>query len=524
MSVLTKILLAAMVWGLAVAPPRAPAQPVQPYERGDWPTSANEVDKHVLAALRARGLEPARPCSDEVFVRRVYLDVIGTLPTADEVRQFLDDSRPGRRAALIESLLAREEFADYWSLKWCDVLRVKSEYPINLWPNAVQAYHRWVRDAIASNKPYDAFAYELLTASGSNFRVPPVNFYRAVQGQDRGAIAAAVALTFMGTRLEAWPAEQRHEMEGFFSRLAFKPTAEWKEEIVCLDPTPGGPLDLSLPDGTSVHIAVGDDPRRAFAAWLVAPDNPWFARSVANRIWAWLLGRGIIHEPDDIRPDNPPAIPELLALLESELVQGGYDLRRVYRLILNSRTYQQSSIPHSTGPDAEALFAYYPVRRLDAEVLVDALCATLGSGERYSSAIPEPFTFIPEDQRTIALADGSITSPFLELFGRPARDTGLLSERNNDPTAAQRLHLLNSSHLRKKIESSPRLREIVAASGRDRRGLVRTLYLTFLSRYPTDSELETVEQYFGSKGNRPRHAVRDLVWALINTKEFLYRH
>ena len=497
---------------------------VRPFEASTEFTPANAVDEHVLARLRQEGITPAHLCSDEVFVRRVYLDVIGTLPQQREVREFLEDKHPDKRAKLIDSLLQREEFADYWTLKWCDLLRVKSEFPINLWPNAVQAYHHWIRDAIVQNKPYDEFVRELLTSSGSNFRVPPVNFYRAIQGQEPAAIAGAVALTFMGTRLEGWAEERQRGMQVFFSRVAYKKTAEWKEEIVYVDPSAAGPLRARLPDGTAVEIAPSDDPRRVFADWLITPENPWFTRNVVNRVWAWLMGRGIIHEPDDIRPDNPPANPELLAYLEAELVAADYDLRHIYRLILNSRTYQQSSIPRSEKPNAAALAACYPVRRLDAEVLIDALNAICGSGENYTSVIPEPFTYIPEDQRTIALADGSISSPFLELFGRPARDTGLESERDNQPTDAQRLHLLNSSQIQKKIEGSRRLRSMIRTARGDRRRLIRTLYLTILSRYPTEDELSAAEEYVGSGRRIRQEAAGDLAWALINTKEFLYRH
>lgn len=495
-----------------------------PFETDGGFMPAGPIDDYLLATLRERKIEPANLCSDAVFIRRVFLDVIGTLPTGREVRAFLDDRRPDKRAALIEALLARPEFADYWALRWCDVLRVKAEFPINLWPNAVQAYHRWIRDAVASNKPYDQFARELLISSGSNFRAAPVNFYRALQGHEPAAIARAVGLTFMGVRLETWPEDRRRGLEAFFSRVAYKATAEWKEEIVYLDPAVTDPLEAAFPDGTRVRIPPGRDPRQVFADWLITPENPWFARNIVNRLWAWLLGRGIIHEPDDIRPDNPPVHPALLAYLEQELVRGEYDLRHILRLILNSRTYQQSSILRSDDPDAEALFACYPLRRLDAEVLIDALCRVFGPGESYSSAIPEPFTFIPEGHRTITLADGSITSSFLELFGRPARDTGLWSERDNRPTDAQRLHLLNSSHIQKKIENSWRLRSLVQAAHRSRRRLIRDMYLDILSRYPTSAELAAAEKHFEDRGVRPWQAVGDLAWALINTKEFLYRH
>jgi hypothetical protein len=509
---------------VAVYGKAADSQVVRPFESEAWSTPANGVDARVLAALQKKGIEPAHPCSDEVFIRRIYLDAIGTLPEPSAVREFLQDGRPDKRATLIEDLLTREEFTDYWALKWGDLLRVKAEFPINLWPNAVQAYHRWIREAVKENRPYDQSVRELLTASGSNFRVPPVNFYRAVQGREPSALAEAVALTFMGTRLASWPADRRDALAAFFSRVAYKKTDEWKEEIVYLDLAPTTPLDVVFPDGTKASIASGDDPRVAFADWLITPENPWFTRNIANRVWAWLLGRGIIHEPDDIRPDNPPANPELLTYLEEELATAKYDLRHLYRLILNSRTYQQSPIPQSDDPNAEALFAYYPVRRLDAEVLIDALDWVGGTGESYTSPIPEPFTYIPEDQRSIALGDGSITSVFLEMFGRPARDTGLESERGNQPTDAQRLYLLNSSDVHRRITRSPRLRAIASAAGGDRAQLVRGVYMTLLSREPLPAEQAAAEAYLQTPGLSAEDAATDLAWALINTMEFLYRH
>ncbi len=498
--------------------------PLAPFEQAALSTPASRIDELVLASLKARGIRPANPCSDAVFFRRVHLDLLGLLPDPAALDRFLQDRDPGKRAALIDALLEHKAFADYQSLRWCDLLRVKAEFPINLWPNAVQAYHQWVRDAIYENRPYDEFVRVLLTSSGSNFRVPPVNFYRAVQSREPAAIADAVALTFMGVRTANWPDERRAGMAAFFSRIAYKPTAEWKEEIVCLDPAPAGPVQASYPDGGSVRILPRQDPRRVFADWLTAPDNPWFARNAVNRIWAWLMGRGIVHEPDDIRPDNPPVNPELLACLERELVDSGYDLRHIYRLILNSRTYQQSSILQSDEPDADALFARYIPRRLDAEVLADAIYWFAGWGEGYTSPIPEPFTFVPARHHTTELADGSTSSRFLELFGRPARDTGLESERNNAPTAAQRLHLLNSTDVQNRIARNWRAQQLAQASGDDRRGVIRWLYMTMLTREPTPAEAAAVEAHLDAPGVDKRQAAEDVIWALFNSKEFLYRH
>jgi hypothetical protein len=260
-----------------------------------------------------------------------------------------------------------------------------------------------------------------------------------------------------------------------------------------------------LPDGTPVEIAWDKDPRIVFADWLITPKNPYFTRCIANRVWYWLQGRGIVHEPDDIRSDNPPSNPELLNYLAEELVKANYDLKHLYRLILNSSTYQLSAIPKSKHPQAAAQFASYTVRRLEAEVIIDALNQITGTTESYSSIIPEPYTFIPETRRAIALPDGSITSSFLELFGRSPRDSGMESERNNKITAAQRLHLLNSSHVRNKLRDGPALKRLLSEGNSS-----ENLYLAVLSRFPGDGER------VGGGG--------ELAWTLINSTEFLFRH
>ncbi len=533
-----------MIFAIFAAAVLSGANPTDIFQsRGDLPPQGR-IDELVFGRLEQLGIPPANVCSDEVFLRRAYLDVIGTLPTDEEARQFLEDKREDKRRELVDRLLQRDEFADYWAMKWSDLLRLKAEFPINLWPNAAQAYHRWIRAGIHENLPYDRFAREMLTANGSNFRVGQVNFQRAVQSKTPEGIAQAVALTFMGSRAEKWPRERLADLAAFFSQVSYKSTGEWKEEIVSFDPDKPAPASPTFPDGTPARLSPGQDPRKVLADWLVAPENPWFAKNIVNRIWCWLLGRGIIHEPDDIRPDNPPSNPELLAYLEKELVRAKYDLKHIYRLILTSKTYQLSSIPQSDRPDAAVHFAHYPLRRLEAEVLIDALNQITGTTEEYSSAIPEPFTYIPEDLRSIALPDGSISSPFLEQFGRPSRDTGLEAERSNRSTADQRLHLLNSSHIQRKIEQGPKLRALLQSaapaparkSGRGRRfrpapateparpkEILDELYLTILSRKPTDEEVATVAEYVQSASSR-RDAVLDVAWALINSAEFLYRH
>ncbi|MGQ9576574.1 MAG: DUF1553 domain-containing protein [Thermoguttaceae bacterium] len=521
------------------------------------PKPANRIDEIVLAKLKSLGIEPVL-CSDAVFIRRAYLDLTGKLPSAEEARAFIQDPNPNKRAALIDRLLDQPAHTDYWAMKWSDVLRIKAEFPVKVWPNAAQAYYRWVWESLARNKRYDQFARELLTSSGSNFRVGPVNFYRAIQNRTPEGIAAAVGLTLMGTRVQFWPEERRAGMAVFFSQVGYKPTSEWKEEIVFWDPlksaavpgstAPGvdavassvavtnqipealaepvsenGPMEGMFPDGTKTTIPPDRDPREVFADWLIRAENPWFAKAIANRTWAWAMGRGIIHEPDDIREDNPPSNPELLAYLEKELVSSGYDLRHLKRLIFTTAVYQFSSVPRFKGPEAKANFASYPLRRLEAEVLIDALNRITGGSDLYTSPVPEPFTYIPKDMPAVALADGSVTSSFLTLFGRSARATGMESERVSELDSPQWLYTLNSAAIQSKLQNGPKLAAMLSSGGKPSE-IAERLYLTILSRFPTEADLKAVEEYSKAGAARGRDMWIDLVWALLNSPEFLLRH
>ena len=509
------------------------------YEAVGYPTPESKIDKLIGKQLSKLGVKPVL-CSDSVFVRRAYLDVIGTIPTASETRAFIGDQDKNKRVALVNRLLERLEYADYWAMKWSDILRVKAEFPVNLWPNAAQAYHHWIKVSLRDNKPYDQFVREMLTSNGSNFRVGPVNFYRAVQNKTPEGIAAAVALTFMGTRADSWKnKDYLPGMSVFFSQISYKPTREWKEEIVYWDPdkafndaiTSCVPKVAIFPDGKKLRKLPADkDPREVFTDWLIDEDNPWFTTIIVNRIWAWTMGRGIIHETDDIRPDNPPSNPKLLDYLQEEFADSHYDMKHLLRLILTSRAYQFSSIiPTSDAPEkVEAQFGFYPLRRLDAEVLIDAINKVTGTTDLYTSAIPEPFTFIPDNKPAIALPDGSITSAFLELFGRPARATGQDNERINKPMATQKMHLLNSGHIQGKLISSPNIKQILKTHGVKNKDMTKEIleefYLTILSRYPTPDELKNVQAYIKTVVVKGNDAWTDVVWALINNEEFLYRH
>lgn len=510
--------------GVSAADPVYEAGPAQPRTGADA-TPSDRLDALVFDHLRGLNLKPANLCSDAVFLRRAYLTVIGTLPTEEEARAFLGQTHPDRRSLLIADLMKRDEFASYWSMKWSDILRVKAEFPIKLWPNAAQAYHRWIFASVRENKPFPKFAYELLVANGSNFREGEVNFYRAMQDRSPQGIAATVALTFFGERADKWPKKKLEALSGFFGQVGFKATSEWKEEIVYFDPTRDKnnlARGAMFPDGTPAQIEIGkQDPRVVFANWLVRPGNPWLSRNVANRVWSWLMGRGIADEPDDMRPDNLPSNPALLTFLQAEFDKSHGDVKHLFSVILNSQTYQLSSIPAQDSPEAAANFAHYPLRRMEAEVLIDSLNQITGTEESYSSPIPEPFTFIPEDVRAIELADGSITSSFLELFGRPPRDTGFESERNRNVSAAQRLHLMNSSHVHGKIKSCPLVdgaKDIKPAE------LVDKIYVTVLSRPPTEKERSALAAHVSATRVSTREMAEDLVWALVNQPEYYFIH
>ncbi|OGV67394.1 MAG: hypothetical protein A2283_09515 [Lentisphaerae bacterium RIFOXYA12_FULL_48_11] len=583
----------------SASPPAKPAVSSNLFEAADCVVPETKIDKLVGEKLSKLGIKPAI-CSDEVFLRRVYLDVTGTLPTAAEARDFLQDKGKNKRAVLVNRLLDTLEYADFWAMKWSDILRVKAEFPVNLWPNAAQAYHHWIKISLRDNKPYDKFVREMLVSNGSNFRVGPVNFYRAVQSKTPEGLAASAALAFMGTRVDTWKdKEALPGMSVFFSQVSYKPTREWKEEIVFWDPdkeyndavkaaeqaaaaaaaeqaaaiaaakaasktatnvsakatTNAVPKQAAnvvaqaatnavaakpaiivpkvaiFPDGTKLKTLPPDqDPREIFADWLITPKNPWFTKSIVNRMWSWLMGRGIIHEPDDIRPDNPPSNPKLLAYLQEEFIASKYDMKHLFRLILNSRTYQSSSIVPKSKELAkiEANFGFYPLRRLDAEVLIDAINQFTGTSDLYTSAIPEPFTFIPENKPAVALPDGSISSSFLELFGKPARATGQENERVSKFMATQKMHLLNSGHIQRKLETSPKLRSLIKArtvKNKDTsKDILEEIYLSVLSRFPTADEVKNAHAYAKSGIVKGNDVWIDIVWALLNSDEFLYRH
>lgn len=500
----------------------------------------NRIDELVFARLQKLGIVPSEVCPDEVFLRRVYLDTIGMLPTPDEARAFLADKDPKKRSRLIDQLLERNEFIDYWTLRWGDLLRIKSEYPVRVWPRGVRTYYNWVRESIARNKPMDQFARELITANGSNFRVGPANFFRAMPTRDPQSFAETTAVLFMGARIgcarchghptENWALDDVLGMAAFFSKVAIKTTLEWKEEVVfhnpwgqVYHPKTRAVVKPKFLGGDTLDLAPEEDPRGKFADWLTSPQNPWFARALANRVWFWLFGRGIVHEPDDLRSTNPPSHPELLDYLAQELVSHKYDLKHLFRLVLNSKTYQLSSKPNGSNRGDLVHFSHYLLRRLGAEQFLEAVCQVTGTTEEFASWIPVPPTILPRGTRATQIFDGDIKHPFLDLFGRPSRDTPYECQRNLESSVRQSLHLLNSDHFEGKIAGSQTIQRLLQANKPDAE-IVDELYLSALARFPRADEKAKALEYLTKKKDARAQAVQDLCWALLNTKEFMFNH
>ena len=418
--------------------------------------------------------KPDGTATDAVLVRRLFLDLAGRLPTAEEARAYVGSTAADKKARLVDDLLASESFADYWTLRFCDVLRVKSEFPINLWPNAVYVYHRRIRKFVADDEPWDDFARALLTASGSNFRDPEANFFRALADRTPSGFAAAAGLTFLGERWESVPGASVKTLAPYFANVKIKTTREWKEEVV---------------------FVPGYDRRGEFCDRLLGEWRRPFAAAFVQRLGWWLFDRA---EPSD------DCIEAFLA--------NGFRLRPLLREMVLSREYAR-------GPIAGG----FRCRRLDAELLEDAICDLTGMTRAYQSIAPEPFTFLPGDRRTICLEDGSISSAFLLLFGRPVRDTGRLSERKNAITAKQRLYLFNSGRIYQalgKLLQRKRIQRLPIGE------LVDDLYWRFYSRPPRPDERQGLVARFQAipVGRNRWEFRRDLAWSLLNSREFLYRH
>lgn len=491
-----------------------------PFRQSAYFDNTRGLNRILFDFWTQKGINFPAPASDAVFLRRVALTAAGRLPTANEVKTFLNDPSPDKRSRIIEKFLHDPGYAGMQAMRFADMLRIKSEFPINLWPNAVQLWHRTIHDELAQDRPLNWIFYEMLTVSGSNFRVPHANFFRASADRSPQGLAKMVLLTVMGINPGKIPPEMIQNTALFFSRIRYKSTYEWKEEIVYTDYLPIE-LHAALPDGTvKKFTSPADDPRIIFADWLIKENPAYFCRAMTNRVWHWIFGRGIYPVADDLplknEPGNEPFSAEVQNFLNDEFIKNNCSLRHLYRVIMNSAAFQ-AAFP-ADFPEQTAYFAAYPVRRLEAELLVDALAQITGSYDRYSSVIPEPFTFLPDHFRAVDIADGSISNGVLDTFGRPPRDAGTFTERNTASTDSQNLYLMNSATLFKRTNLYCRkLRK------HKRQKAFEQIYLDILSRYPTAAEYKIFENYIRTSPN-PGAALQDTVWVLINSKEFLFHH
>jgi hypothetical protein len=500
------------------------------------PPEHNYIDRHVFAKLRQMSILPSELCTDAEFVRRAYLDACGRLPTAAEARAFLADSRADRRARLVDHLVTLPEFADFWALKWADVLR-SSRKTIQL--KGSHAFQLWLRDRIATNTPVDVMVRELLTATGNTYSNPPANYYRIAK--DPQSLAEATAQLFLGVRMqcakchnhpfERWTQDDYYGFAAVFARVKTKPDPELgpkpppnaaAAEVVMLardgevaQPRTGKAMPPTLPGTGAVDVKPGQDRRAVFADWLTDPANPFFARSVANRVWFHLMGRGIVDPVDDFRDSNPASNDELLDALARNFAEHGYDLRLLVTTIMKSRTYQLSAEPNDTNRDDGKYFSHAVTKLLTAEQLLDALCDVTG--------VPEKFAGLPAGTRAVQLPDGEVNHPFLKTFGQPARELACECERESDGNLAQALQLINGPTVNEKVRSpNNRLTPLLASKKSDQE-ILEELYFTALARPPEADEISVALAHVAKVDDR-RKAWEDVLWAIINTREFLFRH
>jgi len=489
----------------------------------------NYVDRLVDAKLQRLKIQPSPPTDDVTFLRRLSLDLTGRLPSPENVRAFLGDPRPSRlkRAAAIDRLLGSPEYVDHWTVKWGDLLQSSRKY---LGEKGAYEFQQWIRDAIASNRPYDKLVRDLLTARGSSYDNPAANYFR-VTGGAKPALEKTTQV-FLGVRMvcaqchdhpfERWTQTQYYQMSAFFSAVGTRAGYEVGEEIVFdqrLDYDMKHPKDgrVVKPEfmvaSSAAPVPDGPERRDALADWLTSRDNPFFAKAMANRMWSYFLGKGIIDPVDDIRASNPPSNPALLDALTKDFVAHDFDLRYLMRTIVRSRVYQASIVTNEWNATDRDNFSHAMPRRLSAEELMDAVSSAAGVRPRFPD--------VPEDTAASQLVDPHIgREGFLDVFGRPARESSCECERRSDFSLPQALNLVNGKTISDAVADPKGRVAALVLSGKSNEVIVNELYLAVLSRFPTQQEHQRGVMYLsnGAKGSR----AQDLLWALLNSKAFLY--
>jgi len=495
-----------------------------------WPKveERNFIDTLVHAKLRRLRVAPADICDDATFLRRASIDLAGALPSPERVRSFLADRSPGKRAALVDELLSSPAFNDVWVMKWAELLQIRSaDQQVQMSFKSAAQYFEWLENQITEGTPADVMVRSLLTATGPSFEEPAANFYKVER--DPLKLSENVAQAFLGVRLQCaqchnhpfdrWSMNDYYGFAAFFAQVGRKPGEDPREAVifngasgVVRHPVGGKDVPPRFLGGAQPAIPKGADRRRVLSDWLTAPENPYFARNLANWIWAHFMGIGIVEPVDDVRVSNPPSNADLLDALAARLVEYRYDFRRLIRDICNSRTYQLAAGSERGAADRD--FAAGRVRRIRAEVLLDAIGGITGSTDKFRGQAP--------GTRAVEIADGRTSNYFLTTFGRATRETPCSCEVKMEPNLSQALHLLNGDTVNAKINSGGLVARWLK-EGRPRAAIIDELYLRALGRPPSGMELERLEVFFGD-GRREGDALNDLFWSLLNAKEFVFNH
>ncbi len=507
------------------------------------PPSKNFVDDFVFNNLKEIGVPPSPVCDDATFIRRVTLDISGRLPTDAESQTFFANQDSDRREQVIDSLLRSPEYADFFANKWTAMLKNRRDDASDMTSNF--AFYAWVRDSLLANKPYDQLVRELLAATGTVIANPPVAWYKRVKEPKQQL--EDVAQLFLGVRMqcaqchhhpfERWSQDDYYSFAAFFTQVGRKPSATRGEDLifhkrgvaVATNIKSGAALKPGALGDVISEIAPDEDPRLKLADWMSNPQNPFFAKAVVNRYWKHFMRRGLIEPEDDIRDTNPPTNPELLAALEKHFVESGFDLKELVRIIARSNAYQLSSVPNEFNVADEQNYSRYYPRRLQAEVMLDAIDDLTGARTDFPN--------LPAGTRAIALPDNSYNnaSPFLKVFGRPENESVCECERIQSSSLAQSLHLMNAGDIKAKLATDGGRADRLAKSETPAEDRIRELYKAAFSREPRDDEMKVAVDYLtepqldaaGNPINPQAAAVngfQDLIWALINTKEFLFNH
>lgn len=490
----------------------------------------NYIDELVYNKLKKIRVAPSALAADNMFLRRVYLDIIGRLPTPQELKDFETDISTGKRERIIDELIAKPEFADMWVMKWGELLRVRTIQDNGDYfsEKNTMAYYTWLREQILGNVPVDKMVKSIVSATGSTFDNPPSNYYKLET--DVLKMSEDVAQVFMGMRIQCaqchnhpfdrWTMNDYYGFASFFSQVGRKRGEDPRDTVIynrgggeVNHPVTKRPIPPTFLGGGVADVK-GKDRREVLAEWLASPQNPYFARNLVNIVWAHFLGRGIIDPVDDVRISNPASNPELLDELAKRFTESNYDFKALVRDITNSRTYQLATQANESNASDTVNFAKGSIRRMRAEILLDAINQVTETEERFNKT--------PKGMSAVQIADGNVTSYFLTTFGRATRETVCSCEVKMEPNLSQALHLLNGDTVNNKVQSGGVVKKLLA-SGKEANEIVDDLYLRTLSRKPTAVEMEKLEPFLVQKEKR-EDALNDLFWSLLNSKEFMFNH